>query len=108
MTHVHQVAVSTASYRLNTTKYTASPPRNAQLSQLDLVKPNFDVMLKKWQKCRVFFLTASPNFQCQNEKTGLNLQATFIVKKAPRWLSKIFHLGSEKREEQLKKPLCIY
>ena len=42
------------------------------------------------------------------KKPALILRAIFIVKKNPRWLSKIVHLGSEKHEVQLKKPPCVY
>ena len=56
---------------------------------------------KSWMY-RVFFLTVPPNFQYQNEKQVAANQTTFSrnfqCKKAPRWMSKFFHFGTENGE----------
>ena len=57
-----------------------------------------------------FFLTVPPDFQYQNKNmlqpTRTAFSRNFQCKKAPRWLSKFFHFGTENGEEQLKKAPC--
>ena len=42
------------------------------------------------------------------QPTRTSFSRNFQCKKAPRWLSKFFHFGTENRADQLKKPPCIY
>ena len=41
------------------------------------------------------------------QPTRTTFSRNFQCKKAPRWLSKFFHFGTENREEQLKKAPCM-
>ena len=54
------------------------------------------------------FLAGPPYFQYQNEKRVAANQSNLFSRNfnTPRWLNKMFHLGAENREEQLKTP-CI-
>ena len=58
------------------------------------------------------FLTGLPDFQYQNENklqpTKTSLSRNFQCKKAPRWLSKFFHFGTENRADQLKNHPVLY
>ena len=58
------------------------------------------------------FLTVPPYFQYKMKNklqpTRTTFSRNFQCKKAPRWLSKFFHFGTENREEQLKKAPCMY
>ena len=40
------------------------------------------------------------------QPTRTSFSRNFQCKKAPRWLSKFFHFGTENRADQLKKPPC--
>ena len=42
------------------------------------------------------------------QPTRTSFSRNFQCKKAPRWLSKFFHFGTENRADQLKKPPCTY
>ena len=42
------------------------------------------------------------------QPTRTTFSTNFQYKKAPRWLSKFFHFGTENWEEQLKKAPCIW
>ena len=76
LTQVHQLAASTASYWLSTTKYTASSSRNAQLSQLDLVSETswLDFLL-------VLFGRVLASYD----------QQVLTIKMAGEWLNYFFH-----------------
>ena len=78
--------LDSASFKINTK---ANTKRNIQ-GGFYLFLPIFSTKMKnKLQPTRTTF---SRNFQCR---------------KAPRWLSKFFHFGTENGEEQLKKAPCI-
>ena len=65
-----------------------------------------------WNINTGWFFNWSARFSVPKWKTGcsqpgLIFHEIFNVKKAPRWLSKFFHFGTENRADQLKKPPCI-
>ena len=41
------------------------------------------------------------------QPTRTSFSRNLQYKKAPRWLSKLFHFGTENRADQLKKPPCM-